>query len=125
MKLRILDDSIRLRLSQSDVAELGRSGRVTAQTRFGIEGPALVYSLSVAGDAQSPRARLDGHTIDVELPAEVARQWVDTALVGVSSQQDIGEGRSLTLLIEKDFKCAVPRPGEENYDGFENPDSSC
>lgn len=125
MKLRILDDSIRLRLSQSDVAALGSQGRVIAQTRFGIAGPALVYSLSVADDAQHPRARFEGDAIAVELPAEVARQWVETDLVGVSSEQDIGDGQSLTLLIEKDFKCAVPRDGEENYDGFENPASSC
>ena len=53
MKLRILDDSLRLRLSQGELERLRTLGRVEAAIGFG-PGPSqqLVYALTARGDGE-------------------------------------------------------------------------
>lgn len=126
MKLRILDDSLRLRLSQGELERLRTRGRVEAAIGFG-PGPEqqLVYALVVAPEAQRIGATFTEREIVVTLPKAMAEAWATGDTVGLSAQQSIGPDRTLALLVEKDFKCLQPRPGEESYDGFPNPGSSC
>lgn len=126
MKLRILDDSLRLRLSQSELARLRTLGRVEAAIGFG-PGPEqqLGYAIVVAPQAQRIGATFTEREIVVALPKAVADAWIDGDEVGVRAEQSLGPGRTLALLIEKDFKCLTPRPGEEAYDGLPNPNTSC
>lgn len=126
MKLRILDDSLRLRLPKGEVEQLRETGRVEAAIHFG-PGPRqkLVYALVVAPDAQRMGAMITDGEIVVHLPQAVAHAWADGDEVSLSGEQALGDDRSLSLLVEKDFKCLVPREGEESYDGFSNPKASC
>jgi hypothetical protein len=126
MKLRIFDDSLRLRLSRSELEQLRTLGRVEAAIGFG-PGPEqqLVYALVVAPGAHRITATLTEREIVVTLPKAMADAWVAGDAVGLEAQQSLGPGRTLALLIEKDFKCLQPRPGEESYDGFPNPNTSC
>ena len=126
MKLRILDDSLRLRVSQSELQELRTSGRVQATIHFG-PGPEqrLVYALVVDPEAQRVSAILTDREIVVHLPRAAAHAWADTDEVSLQAEQSLGPDGHLALLIEKDFKCLVARPGEEAYDGFANPKASC
>ena len=66
MKLRILDDSLRLRLPQGEVRQLRDTGRVEAAIRFG-PGPdqRLVYALVAVPDAQRISATLTDREIAV------------------------------------------------------------
>jgi len=125
MKLRILDDSLRLRLPQGEVQQLRTTGRVEATVRFG-PGPdqRLVYALVVVPGAQRISATLTDREIAVHLPESIAHAWADGDEVSLKAEQSLGEG-TLSLLIEKDFKCLTPREGEEQYDGFANPNTSC
>jgi hypothetical protein len=120
MKLRILGDSLRLRLSQSEVDQLGKDGRVEDGIRFGPQGARLMYALVADDAAAAPSASFDASRIVVSVPTGAVRTWVDSDQVGMSAQQG-----NLHILIEKDFKCLTPRPGEEQYDGFPNPNQSC
>jgi hypothetical protein len=122
MKLRILDDSLRLRLSQGELAQLRTLGRVEAAIGFG-PGPEqqLVYALVVAPGAQRITATLTEREIVVALPEPMAAAWIAGNDVGLGGEQSLGLGRTLAVLVEKDFKCLVPRPGEESYDGLPNP----
>jgi hypothetical protein len=126
MKLRILDDSLRLRLSQGELERLRTLGRVEASTHFG-PGPEqrLVYALVIAPEAQRISATLTDRELVVHLPKVMAEPWLAGDEVGLRAEQSIAPDRTLALLIEKDFKCLVPRPGEESYDGLPNPKSSC
>lgn len=125
MKLRILDDSLRLRLPQGEVQQLRDTGRVEAAIRFG-PGPdqRLVYALITVPEAQRISATLTDREIAVHLPQSIAHAWADGNEVSLRGEQSLGEG-TLTLLVEKDFKCLTPRDGEEEYDGFANPNTSC
>jgi len=122
MKLRILDDSLRLRLSQGELERLRTLGRVEAAIGFG-PGPEqqLVYAIVVAPAAQRIGATFTEREIVIALPKAMADAWIEGDEVGLRAEQSLGHGRTLALLIEKDFKCLVPRPGEESYDGLPNP----
>ncbi len=124
MKLRILGDSLRLRLSQSEVRQLGESGRVEQTIRFG-PGDEMHYVLEHAADAPGLRARFEGRTITVCMPSTTAQAWSRGSEISLHGEQALDGGDVLALLVEKDFKCAVPRPGEENYDGFPHPTGAC
>jgi hypothetical protein len=118
MKLRILGDTLRLRLSQSDVQTLVADGGVEHVVHFG--GRALTYAI-VLGDGDDLAARYEGDRIVVEVPRRRGEAWASSAEVGMSAEQALDDGGALALLVEKDFKCLAPREGEAAYDGFPHP----
>ena len=106
MKLRIRGNSIRLRLTRSEVEEFGRTGKVEEKVDFGPGMRKLKYALE---ECQDDRIR-------VSVPAEQAREWVRSESVGFESS-----GGGLRILVEKDFSCLNERPGETEEDTFPNP----
>lgn len=124
MKLRILGDSLRLRLSQSEVKQFGDTARVEQSIRFGPDS-AMTYAIEHAKGIETVGASFEGSVVTVRIPSSLALPWVGSDEVSLRGGQPLGAGKSLSLLIEKDFKCAIPRPGEEDYDGFEHPTGGC
>ena len=116
MKLRLRGNSVRLRLSRSDVEELDRTGRVEESVEFGPGQSEFVYALEAAPDAGEITATYKEGRISVRVPAEQARQWIGSEAVGIESG---GEG--LRVLIERDYSCLTERPGEDDGDAFPNP----
>ena len=119
MKLRLHGNSIRLRLTRPEVAQFAETGRVVDAVDFG-NGAALTYSLEKSPSALATRVAYSGQGITVQLPPAVADEWTVTDRIGISGEQAIGEGRSLTILVEKDFKC-VHNPSEQDEDAYPNP----
>ena len=113
MKLRLHNDSLRLRLSQSEVTELSQTGRVENRLSFS-PGPALTYAIETAPVAEV-MATFEGNRLSVVLPSAVARHWIETEEIGVESS-----GSTPRVLVEKDFQC-LHRASEEDADGFPNP----
>jgi hypothetical protein len=81
----------------------------------------LHYELRRA-DVPTPIARFDGSRIEISLPRAEADAWTDSDEVGIAAEQPL-EGGTLSLLIEKDFRCLAPREGEDDGDAFPNPDA--
>ncbi len=127
MKLRLKGNSLRLRLTQSEVARLGDGGRVEEIVRFGAnENQILVYELVVEPEAETLTASFQNNRITVKLPRDLARELVETERVGVGGEQVLGnETDALSLLIEKDFACLDPASGEDQSDAFPNPHIKC
>ena len=117
MKLRIKGDSIRLRLTRTEVNRFGETGRVEETVHFPA-GRRFIYAIVRSPDANSLTASFDGHAMIVTIPDDWAQEWVDTERVGFECTCSLGEG-VLHLLIEKDFECLHKRPDEE--DAFPNP----
>ena len=117
MKLRIQDDSLRLRLTRPEVARLATHGRVESTMHLTPEH-ALRTALCTA-EVEQLQASLDTATLTVTLPTHWVEGWPDDERVGFAGTQDAGEGRTLSLLIEKDFQC-LHREAEEP-DAFPNP----
>lgn len=116
MKLRLRGNSIRLRLTQSEVARFGREGKVEETVRFNESERDLLYTLEIGAESDLFAKFADG-AIRVFIPEKQALEWVDSQQVGVETPV----GSSLRVLVEKDFACSEVRPGENEEDAFPNP----
>jgi hypothetical protein len=114
MKLRLRDDSLRLRLTRSEVDAFAKDGRVASRVRFGDK--TLVYALAHAS-VDRVSARLANDEILVTVPSSAARAWASSEEVGISANDGV-----LRVLVEKDFACLKPREGEDDADAFPHPD---
>ena len=125
MKLRLLDDSIRLRLSQSEVAAADEQGLVEGQTRFP-DGSRFTFALEALVNGSAATASYTGDRMVVKLPAAEISAWAnDDAAVSLRSELELPDGRPLKLLVEKDFRCVTPREDEDQSDLFVNPSDPC
>ncbi len=119
MKLRIRGNSVRLRVSQSELRQLAERGTARDSTAFG-PGAELVYGLSV-GAAGPVRAEFSGANVTVTVPRAAFERWLDEDQISIHAEQPIDGGRVLTILVEKDFTCLTAREGEDESDLFPNP----
>lgn len=119
MKLRIKGNTLRLRLSKSEIAKIGSEGYV--EDAIGFAGNArLNYAMQVS-DAPSLSASLENCAITVHLPKALAITWVETEQVGFEIHQPLDNGESLYILVEKDFQCLTTRPNEDESDNYAHP----
>ena len=110
MKLRLHGDSLRLRLSQAEVARLAETGRVEDTLTFA-RGQTLSYSLET-GSALA--AAFDGRRISIVIPVAAAKHWMENDEAGIE-----GASGPVKVLVEKDFQCL--HSGDEDADAFPNP----
>lgn len=123
MKLRLLDDSIRLRLSQSEVVAAEKEAGVESKTRFP-DGSTFRFALRSISAGPASAGFSDG-AIVVGLPANEISTWAnDDSAVSLHAEIELPDGSRLKLLVEKDFQCLTERPDEDQSDLFQNPDSS-
>lgn len=114
------DNSIRLRLTRSEVDEVEREGIVRATVSFP-GGASLDYTLESSAAAKVTGARFTGSGIVVSVPQDVIRQWAATEQVSITANQPLGAETLLAILVEKDFACLAPREGEDESDMFPHP----
>jgi hypothetical protein len=120
MKLRIHNDSVRLRLTVCEVARVERGASVVGRTRFP-GGATLTYAL-VPADVAALDAALAAHRLTVRLPRAQAQAWAEQPQqIALRGRVDLARGDKLNVLVEKDFACVVPRVGEDAGDLFVNP----
>ncbi len=114
MKLRISDQSLRLRINIDDLDLLARNGRIKhafGNQKLGI----LNYELMVK-DVPTFDINMTDRSIEVVMPKSHLDEWIKTNRVGFEA--DIKEVR---LLLEKDFQCLTDRPNEDESRNFKNP----
>jgi hypothetical protein len=119
MKLRIRGNSIRFRLSRSELDQLGSRGVVRDSISFGA-GASLSYGIEVSA-ADKLTVSHESHTILVTLPKPLAQRWALPEEVAVQGDQPLDASENLSILLEKDYSCLAPREGEEDADSFPNP----
>jgi hypothetical protein len=125
MKLRIQGQSIRLRLTQREVAKLVAEGNVSESVRFSSrERDQFTYTLEARQGASTVSASYsDGH-VRVTVPMPSAKKWANTDDVGIEQTEVVCEGTELSITIEKDFRCLQPRPQDDESDNFPNPEQN-
>jgi len=122
MKLRLRNNSIRIRLTQKEVENFATFGRVEDVTEFGPDAEQrLAYALEMSGTSDQIRAVFACGRITLVMPKTGTEEWIDSDQVSFSSEQPIADGRSLKILIERDFACLKPRPGNDDEDAFPHP----
>ena len=120
MKLRIRDNSVRLRLMRGEVAELRSTGIVAAKTSFP-GGRHLEYVVESSPANIKPQAFLSESTLTVRLPETSVLAWSGSEQVSIEAEQPLDDGGSLRILVEKDFACLAPREGEDESDMYPHP----
>jgi hypothetical protein len=112
MKIRIKGNSLRYRLTRSDIAALVKDGYLQESTAFANQ--TLIYAIKVKQTEQL-EAEFTGHQITLFISKAMVRELADTEKVGFNHQ-----GNILHLLIEKDFTC-LDNVEEDQSDNFPNP----
>jgi hypothetical protein len=123
MKIRIKGNSVRIRLSRPEVDSFGKNGYLEEHTEFG-DGT-FIYILQSKDDAAHLSAVFIDGGITLTVPSAITEEWTTTDKVGYEHNMDIGDGKQLYLLIEKDFKCVDAPPGEDQSDNYEHPTKVC
>ncbi|MGB6686954.1 MAG: hypothetical protein WBE76_03840 [Terracidiphilus sp.] len=120
MKMRIKGNSLRLRVSRSEVTRLLKQERLEETIHFAPEaGATLIYALEQSPAVDAPTTRYSNNSVTVLVPIGQARTWCITDQVGIEKDITLGRFGTLHLLIEKDFAC-LDRSDEENEDTFAN-----
>ncbi|MCP4335017.1 MAG: hypothetical protein GY785_20375 [Gammaproteobacteria bacterium] len=122
MKLRIKDNSIRLRLTRSEVDTLRDSGIVAAKTAFP-GGRAFQYRVESSPASVNPAAFFSDNAVTVRLPETAVLGWATSEQVSLPGEQVLDDGALLKILVEKDFACLAPREGEDESDMYPHPDA--
>jgi hypothetical protein len=113
MKLRIHGNTLRLRLTRSEVARFAEQGHLEDAIEFA-PNARFTYSLERSNDAGAPRALYEDGRLRIQVPSAEADEWAGTDRVGISG------GESVAIAIEKDFKC-MHGDREEEADAYPNP----
>ncbi len=117
MKLRIRGNSLRIRLTQGEVAALAAHGH--CRETMTLAAGSLTYEVRVSGDVDRPEAIFEQSDIVVTLPADAVDAWAQSDEVTIA-----GEHGPLRILVEKDFACLAPREGEDDADAYPHPRQS-
>ena len=124
MKLRLRSNSIRLRLTKSEVDELVSTGSVTEMISFGPDREhQLMYAVETRESGAIGCDYLPG-SITVHLPFREAATWAQSDLVGFNVEIEVETGDVLTVIVEKDFRCLTDRPGEDESDAYPHPEEA-
>lgn len=123
MKLRINNNSIRLRLSQTEVKEIAKGQSVTENLYLDNNSFGLAYSLIPDEKAPSISAHFFGNELKIYVPKSLSDDWSNSDEVTMRYIQNEGDEHENLILIEKDFQCLHKRPDEDESDNFPNPKS--
>ena len=118
MKIRIQGNSVRYRLTRSEVASLKKDGYYKEQTAF--NGKNFTYAVTAKENITDLQAEFQGDTITLFLPKNESIKWPDNERVGYENKMVLNDGQVLSLLLEKDFVCLDERV-EDQSDNYPNP----
>jgi len=123
MKIRIKGNSIRYRLTKTEIADFGKNGYLEGRTEFP-GGYSFYYCLEKKENIDNLEASFSENRIKLYVPVNISDEWTTTDIVGFDTKMKIGEGKELFLLIEKDFVC-LDHTLEDQSDNYENPNKTC
>jgi len=119
MKLRVRENSLRIRLVQTEVQKLVNGQSVEQTTDFS-PSSSLIVRVEPCLRTEQLAALFVDHRLSILLPPAAVRRWAETDQVAIEANQPVGDGRFLNILIEKDFACLLSRAGDD-VDAFPNP----
>ena len=123
MKLRIRGDSIRLRLKVNEVDRIATGDSIVEQTHF--PNSVLTYRLEASENGGTTTTFRDGNLV-VRLPRTDLEAWASSDSVSLSSEQNVADAGTLSVLVEKDFECLAPghhRDCTDDEDTFPHPNA--
>lgn len=123
MKIRIKGNSVRIRISKSELNEFAQNGVLQEETDFGIQK--FSYKLISRAQESPLDAAYTNQAIEIYVNQQEAQNWANTELVGIKHYKPLANNNNLFLLLEKDFKCIDNEAMEDQSDNFDNPLHTC
>lgn len=117
MKIRLFGDSIRLRLTQEEVATLSKGGALESVIPFPGEALACVVQ-PFDGPLE---ARHAASRISVLVPQAETARWAVSEEVGMYATSLSGSGGPVRIIVEKDYNCIHKPDSPDNAGTFPNP----
>ena len=114
MKLRIQNNSVRLRLTQKEVASLRDTGLVECAIQFPA-GRKLGYSAASSQGATEISVAWKDDSICVILPQTMVNEWAESGEITLE-----GCDSGVRILVEKDFQ-GLHKPAERDPDSYPHP----
>jgi hypothetical protein len=109
MKLRIKGNTIRIRLSETEVNLLAEGNQVLEETHF--PSSSLTYKVQ---PSTAVSVDFNDNMVQINLAQTEIDAWAGTDEVTISKDIDIPNDNILSILVEKDFKCLTVRPEDES-----------
>jgi hypothetical protein len=122
MKLRIKGNSIRIRLTKTEVSMLAETGYLEEHTSF--LNNQFIYALQKADEIETLSASFENNKITIFAPAGFINEWPVNNVIGLNTNMALSATEFLYLLIEKDFIC-LDETTEDQSDNYENPNKNC
>jgi len=123
MKLRIKDNSLRIRITQPELNRLFHEGEIKAYTRLGPD-PSQVFQYGLSVDTKREVLSVHYHcnVLMVTITEGMMTEWKEDDKVGFDTVLATGNGEHLRIVIEKDFKCLHPGKNREpELDNYPHP----
>jgi hypothetical protein len=121
MKLRIRDNSIRMRLDRAEVHRLVEVGWIQKTTYFPRPvGSSLTYLLKTKAGASPADCMFEQGRLAIQLSTDVVRRWATNAQVGIQAELAVGM-TVLKILVEKDFECLHGTAAGSQEGAYPNP----
>jgi hypothetical protein len=117
MKIRIKGNTIRFRLTKTEVDTLCKEGYIEEITDFGDR----TFSYAVQRSAiPSMEATFSENKLTLAISEDKVTNWETNQQVGFEHAMPVGDNKTLELLLEKDFACLDERL-EDQSDNYPNP----
>jgi hypothetical protein len=124
MKIRIQGNSIRYRLREPEVESFKKHGTISEAIQLGDAPSELLRFVLQKSSFTDVTIQLNDKTTAIHVPEQIAQRWTNSDLVGFDAIIEIGNGRELKILVEKDFKC-LDGSEEDNIGAYPNPSAQC
>lgn len=118
MKIRIKGNSVRFRLTKTEVDTLCKTGRFEEKTHF--PNGVFTYALRAVTTTDQMAADISGSTIEIQISIALIKDWPSNNKVGFQHKVSLENNEELWLLVEKDFVC-LDDTVEDQADNYPNP----
>lgn len=118
MKIRIKGNSVRFRLTKTEVQVLCEKGIAREKTAFNESN--FVYAVKVSEKYDNLHASFLNLGIILFIPKKILSDWHLNDQVGFYYTQTLENGEKLELKLEKDFVC-MDETVEDQSDNYPNP----
>jgi hypothetical protein len=123
MKIRIKGNSIRYRLTQTEIKNFAKNAVLEEHTEFP-NGDSFTYRLERRTGISELEASFKENRLTLFVPVGIANEWTTTDIIGYDHKMKTGADKELFLLIEKDFVC-LDHTFEDQSDNYPNPNKTC
>ncbi|MBX2934515.1 MAG: hypothetical protein KF825_09730 [Ferruginibacter sp.] len=121
MKLRIKANSVRIRLTKTEVSKLTNEGYLQETTV--LPGQSFVYALKSDENVTTLTIVFEDNLLTMIVPKSFTTNWYNNDIVGLDAWIQVNENKKLYLLLEKDFVC-LDETTEDQSDNYENPNKA-